>query len=140
MHHFVCLLLTTSITAKLIPHRDGQCTEELKDYTLNGDAWGYDKLDNINGWPTWTAFSEAAFPGAEAEDGAGYDVYRKVDHLDRGCSAAIMLDYTQEAYGSSPVPLAPGNVIVYAKDPGCYYARMPVSDIVQVHCLSHVPD
>ena len=119
----------------IIPYKDGQCTQPVTNYTLNGNTEPASIWDNSNGWPKVSRYSSPTFPGAEAKSGTGYDVYWKIGDPGPGCRVAIMTPYSQSSYGSLGFPAPPGNVVLMAKKAGCYFSSIPSgSDISSTFC------
>ena len=143
MHHshLLQLSLTLFFSANrvlgqaIIPYKDGQCTQPVTNYTLNGNTEPVSIWDNSNGWPRVSHYSSPAFPGAEAKTGTGYNVYWKIGEPDPGCRVAIMTPYSQSSYGSLGFKAPPGNVVLMAKKAGCYFSSIPSgSDISSTFC------
>ena len=129
----IALALTLLLTrvkcdpTPLIPHLDTQCTKPVTDIRSDGATINLDyQFTNDEGWPGYSALNNFTFGGAENKDKPGYTVYWQVGDIDHGCSVALMLGYSQQAYGRLPELLPPGNLIVATNQPGCFYSFIPV--------------
>ena len=119
----------------IIPYKDGQCTQPVTKYTLNGNAEPESIWANSNGWPSVSRYSNPVFPGAEAKSGGGYNVYWKIGEPGPGCRVAIMTPYSQSSYGSLGFHAPPGNVVLVAKKAGCYFSSIPQGqDFSSTYC------
>ncbi len=119
----------------IIPYKDGQCTQPVTDYKLDGNSEPVSIWDNAAGWPSVSRYSAPTFPGAESKTGGGYTVYWKIAQPGPGCRVAIMQPYGQTMYGSMSFPAPPGNVVLVAAKAGCYYSSVPQGvDLISTFC------
>lgn len=128
----------TTYAPVLLPYVDGQCKNLVNGSTGTNTI----EADGTPGYALYTTatsnvamglpaedgyqtFTDLTFPGAES-DGSGYDVYWQLPDMD-GCRIVMMTDYTEGEYGSMGSNVAPGNVIVNSRSPGCFYTNLAVS-------------
>jgi len=119
----------------LLPYLDPQCTQPVEGATVSGHTANNMTFANTNGahnFPYWTPIVNPEFPGAEAKVGSGYGVYWQIGELGPQCRVVLALQYSQSTYGSLGFSAPPGNTILAAKNAGCYYSSIPVSNTLDV--------
>ena len=115
------------LSQAIVPHLDGQCAKPVKNITTDGSVQDVSVYDNTKGWPSFSYYSSPGFGGAASTTGSGNNVYWQIGQPGPGCRAVIMTLYSQGGYGSLGFAAPPGNVIVNAKNAGCYFSNIPVS-------------
>jgi hypothetical protein len=130
----------TPVPQHVTPHSDGQCKNKVGKWTFKS---GGDETIS-NGYFAMKVQSNASLVGNndarniykditmeigtddKQGDTTGYSIWWGIDEIPDGCRYIIMKPYADWRYGI--VGKAPGNVMVNAGGPGCYYSHFKVKE------------
>lgn len=139
--------LEQPVPQHIVPFSDGQCEHEIKNWSfintmhdrVHKDYFAIDMQSNDRAFSGNTArrvYGEVTMDiDVDDKNGeaSGYSVWWQIKSVPQGCRYIIMKPYADRSYGY--VGMAPGNIILNAGGPGCFYSHFRVQqELSMTYC------